>query len=203
MAIYLNDGILSMAPKVLDDRFGPYTSVAEALIAIDPILRFRGLTAGVIEGGELKEYWFRNGTEDEDLIEKLLGGGGGQTRLPPDHEFFLPIGEDSGNAAVGSDVYTFRIPFHGNLIDVMTSVTTSPTGSDMILDVKRNGLSVLSELIQIDEGTESSKNSISPPVITEPDLPEDSEVSVDIIQVGSTSPGSGVKVYLAVNRAGE
>lgn len=203
MAIYLNDGILSMAPKALDDRFGPYTSIAEALIAIEPILRFRGLTAGVIEGGELKEYWFRDGTEDEDLIEKLLGGGGEQTRLPPDHEFFLPIGEDSGNATVGSGVYTFRIPFHGTLIDVMASVTTSPTGSDMILDVKRNGLSVLSELIQIDEGTESSKNSLSPPVITEPDLPEDSEVSVDIIQVGSSSPGSGVKVYLAVNRAGE
>lgn len=34
-------------------------------------------TTGVFTGGLIHEYWFKDGTDDADLVEKLAGGGGG------------------------------------------------------------------------------------------------------------------------------
>lgn len=41
----------------------PYASVAQALLAIDSAVRYRGMTINV----DGKEYWFRDGTGDGDI----------------------------------------------------------------------------------------------------------------------------------------
>lgn len=55
----------------IDELYGPYTSVANALTGVPVVLRQLGRTVGIIEGGTIKEYWFKNGTTDSDLVEKL------------------------------------------------------------------------------------------------------------------------------------
>lgn len=75
MPINLNDNLIVQAPKATDERYGPYSSEVGALSAIEPIIRYRGLTVGVYILGQLKEYWFKDGTLDTDFIEKVVGSG--------------------------------------------------------------------------------------------------------------------------------
>lgn len=55
----------------VDKNYGPYTGLTEACQKINPKLRRNGLTVGIIEEGEITEYWWQNGTLDIDLIPKL------------------------------------------------------------------------------------------------------------------------------------
>lgn len=57
-----------------DSQYGPYNSIGEALTATEN-LRELGRTVGVIENGEILEYWFKEGITDSDLIPKTTGGG--------------------------------------------------------------------------------------------------------------------------------
>ena len=50
MAITLNDNLNVLAPKPLDDRYGPYTGVTHANNTIDNANRYIGLTVGVLTG---------------------------------------------------------------------------------------------------------------------------------------------------------
>ena len=82
MAILLNDNIQIEAGKHIDNKYGPYNDLASVLTTIPSFKRARGLTVGVIEGGLLKEYWFKEGINNNDLVEKTTvtnntGGGVG------------------------------------------------------------------------------------------------------------------------------
>jgi hypothetical protein len=70
MAILLNDNIQIEAGKHIDNKYGPYNDLASVLTTIPSFKRARGLTVGVIEGGLLKEYWFKEGINNNDLVEK-------------------------------------------------------------------------------------------------------------------------------------
>lgn len=68
----------------LDKYYGPYNSVEQALQTLGSETingvnynkRCVGLTIGVLSNGVITEYWFKNGTGDNDLVEKNTGGGG-------------------------------------------------------------------------------------------------------------------------------
>ena len=93
MAVTFNDSIQLNAPKDIDNRKGivvegvltPYTSKSAALL--DPKLtldaRYEGLTVYVRDGGNLAEYWFKDGVLDENFVKKSStpipdGGENGQ-----------------------------------------------------------------------------------------------------------------------------
>lgn len=54
----------------MDSRYGPYSSIREAIYALPKPLRCVGLTIGVKSGNSIIEYWFRNGIEDINLVKK-------------------------------------------------------------------------------------------------------------------------------------
>lgn len=77
MAIILNDNLQIQSNKNIDNRYGPYDSLSTAVSTISGFQRSRGLTIGIIETDLLKEYWFKDGVTDNDLIEKTTSGGAG------------------------------------------------------------------------------------------------------------------------------
>jgi len=54
----------------IDALYGPYNSVEDACNAIPEDLRGYGLTVGVMSGNVVKEYWWKSGTDDSQLVEK-------------------------------------------------------------------------------------------------------------------------------------
>jgi hypothetical protein len=65
--------------ELVDAKYGPYLSTTQCLNLL--LIRDRkiGQTVGIYNGTGLTEYWFRDGIEDADLIEKSTGGAGGDT----------------------------------------------------------------------------------------------------------------------------
>ena len=96
---------------------------------------------------------------------------------------------------------TFRMPFDMTLQGVSASVTTAPTGAALIVDINDGASSVLSTKLSIDATEKTSATAATPAVISDTDLAEDAEITIDIDQVGSTIAGAGLKVRLRGVRA--
>lgn len=60
----------------LDALYGPYQDLLEAKSSVLPVLREKGLTVGVYEGGAVVEYWWKAGTTDADLVLKQASVAG-------------------------------------------------------------------------------------------------------------------------------
>ena len=111
------------------------------------------------------------------------------------------VTEEDANVATGTGLITFRIPYAMTLTGVRASVKTAPTGSTIIVDVNESGSSVLSTKLSIDAGETTSTTAATAPVISDSALADDSEITIDVDQVGSSTAGAGLKVYLLGTRA--
>jgi hypothetical protein len=96
---------------------------------------------------------------------------------------------------------TFRMPCAMTLTGVRASVTTAPTGSTLIVNIKENGTTILSTLLSIDATEKTSTTAATPAVISDSALADDSEITIEITQIGSTVAGAGLKVTLLGTRA--
>lgn len=72
----------------LDFKYGPYSSIAEALSNIPNELRAIGLTVGIRVNSTIQEFWFNGGVRDADLVVKNngSGGGGGEAGKTPEFD---------------------------------------------------------------------------------------------------------------------
>lgn len=76
----INDNFSLRAPKSIDDKYGPvigghtmtYTDIAAANAAIPSAYRYLGLTVLIDTGTENKEYWWKDGVADGDLVLKSI-----------------------------------------------------------------------------------------------------------------------------------
>ena len=101
---------------------------------------------------------------------------------------------------------TFRAPYSLDLTNgyIRASLTTAPTGGDFLINVKINdpanpgnpSVSIFTTLLRIDAGQKTSVTSAIPAVI-DPNkylIPDDTEFTVYVTQVGSGLTGTGLKV---------
>ena len=109
-------------------------------------------------------------------------------------------GED-GNASTGTGKVTFRMPYAMTLTGARSSVKTAPTGSTLEVDVEQNGVSVFASVLSIDSGEKTSTTAAVPVEISTSALTDDSEITINVDQVGSSTAGVGLKVYLIGKRA--
>jgi hypothetical protein len=88
------------------------------------------------------------------------------------------------------------MPYAATLTSVRASVNTSPSGSAIITDIHKNGTTILSTKINIDQNDRTSLTSTTPPVISVPSIADDDELTINIDQVGSVGAGKGLKVVM-------
>lgn len=92
---------------------------------------------------------------------------------------------------------TFRVPSSFTLTEVRASLTTASTGSSVIIDVNLSGVSVFGTTkLSINATHTTSTTASTSPTITTNSFVSNSEITIDIDQVGSTIPGAGLKIYL-------
>jgi hypothetical protein len=92
------------------------------------------------------------------------------------------------------------MPFPATLLAVRNNVNLAPTGSPLIVDINEAGASVLGTKLSIDATETSSTTAASAATISDNNLADDAEISIDIDQIGSTFAGAGLKVSLFVRR---
>lgn len=108
--------------------------------------------------------------------------------------------DESTSLTTGTGKYYFKIPFAFDLSEVRASVNTAPTSSTIIIDINKDGTSILSTKLTIDIDEKSSFTAATSYVISDRVIAEDSEISIDIDQIGSGIAGKGLKVYLLGSR---
>jgi hypothetical protein len=113
----------------------------------------------------------------------------------------VPVGDEGTAITAGTNKVRFRADFTGTLVAVRAGVNTAPTGSTLIVDINKNGASMLGTKLSIDATETSSKTAASAATITTTSITDDDEISIDIDQPGATVAGAGLKVSLFVRRA--
>lgn len=104
--------------------------------------------------------------------------------------------DESTALTAGTAKVTFRMPFAFTLTAVRASLTTAQaSGSIFTVDINEAGATILSTKITIDNTEKTSTAAAAPPVVSDLNLADDAEVTVDIDQVGDGT-AAGLKVYL-------
>ena len=100
----------------------------------------------------------------------------------------------------GTAKATFRMPQAATITAVRASVTTAPAGSVLTVDVNKedSGLtSLLSTKLTIDAGEKTSTTAAAAPAfIADTSVADDTEMTIDIDTIGSSTAGAGLKVTI-------
>jgi hypothetical protein len=116
----------------------------------------------------------------------------------------IACSDESTALTAGTAKVTFRMPFAMRLnagnAGVKMNVNTAPTGATIIVNIKESGTTILSTKCSIDAGALTSIGATSTVVISDVDLANDAQMTIDIDQVGSSVAGKGLKVYLTGQR---
>lgn len=106
------------------------------------------------------------------------------------------VSDETTALTSGTNKLTFRMGYTMTLTAVRASLTTAQTsGAIFTVDINVNGASVLSTKITIDNTEKTSTTAAIPPVIGTTFLPDDSEITIDIDQVGDGT-AKGLKIAL-------
>lgn len=111
-------------------------------------------------------------------------------------ELGLAVSDESTDLATGTAKLTFRMPHAMTLTEVRANVNTAPVGATITVDINEGGTSILSTKLTIDASEKTSTTAAAAAVISDTALADDAEMTVDIDQVGSTTAGKGLKVWL-------
>ena len=109
-------------------------------------------------------------------------------------ELVIACSDETTDLTTGTAKVTFRMPYNMKLTDVRASVGTAPTGATIIVDINEGGSTILSTELTIDATEKTSTTASVPVVISDDDLADDAEITIDIDQIGSTIAGAGLKV---------
>lgn len=148
-------------------------------------------------------------------VEQYAANGGGTSYTNPPlatmkwstpselvtQSLIVAASDETTDLTTGTAKSTFRMPYAFTLSAVRASVTTAPTGSTIIVNIKESGTTILSSRITIDPTTKTSVTAAAQPVISDTALADDAEITVDIDQVGSTVAGTGLKITLIGTKA--
>ena len=110
--------------------------------------------------------------------------------------YVLSFGDISTTCAIKANADYMRLPYGFRLTEVRASLFTVADGV-VTADIKENGVSVLSTLLTIDATEKTSTTAEVPAVISDAELLDDSEITIDITTIGGAgNQGVGLKVYL-------
>lgn len=104
-----------------------------------------------------------------------------------------PIFSKQGSLAVVLGQHRFYAERNGTVSSVRASVGTPATGSSILIDVQKNGVTILSTPISIPSGEYTALGTISSSSVTAGDY-----FSVNINGVGSVTTGANLTVTLAI-----
>lgn len=115
--------------------------------------------------------------------------------------FIVACSDELSDLSSGAAKVTLRLPFAITGTEVQASVNTAPTSGGIVVDINKNSSTILSTKLTIDATEETSLTAASSAVISDTTWTSSDEFTIDIDQVGSSTPGKGLKVTMIGKRA--
>lgn len=111
----------------------------------------------------------------------------------------IPISDEATAITTGTAKVTFRMPFAMHLTDVRASLTAASSSGTPTFDINEGGASILSTKLTVDASETTSTTAATPAVISDPDLADAAEITIDVDVAGTGAKGA--KIYLIGTRA--
>ena len=112
-------------------------------------------------------------------------------------ELGMACSDEATALTTGAAKLTFRMPHAMTLTEVRASVTTAPVGSTIIVDINDGGTTIMAATkLSIDASVKTSTTAAAAAVLSDTALADDAEITVDIDQIGSSTAGAGLKIWL-------
>lgn len=112
----------------------------------------------------------------------------------------LACSDEVTDLIAGPNKLTIMIPYAITITSVFASLSVAPSGSSFVIDMNQAGVSFLSTKLSIDASEKSSNTAAIPYVLTNAIIPAYTEITIDIDQIGSVTPGKGLKVFIIANK---
>jgi hypothetical protein len=145
-----------------------------------------------------KQDTLTSGTNIKTINSTSILGSG---NIATPFELVVAASDETTALTTGTAKITFRMPRAITLTSVRASLTTAQaSGSIFTIDINENGTSILSTKITIDNTEKTSTTAATPPVISDVNLADDAEMTIDIDQIGNGT-AKGLKVMLIGNYA--
>lgn len=108
----------------------------------------------------------------------------------------LAASDETSSLTTGTGKIKFRMPYAMTVSAVRASLSTAQTsGSILTIDINDSGTTILSTKLTIDNGEKTSTTAAAAAVISDTELADDAEISIDIDQVGDGT-AKGLKITL-------
>lgn len=149
--------------------------------------------------------WLVKGiTAHTELTDKEVGGvidhaDGSVTLAKLGNDISVPrtlVWHLGGNVVEGNEQGpTFRLKRAATVVNVDLHVKTAPVGAALIVDIKKDGVSLFTVLPEIDAGSTTEDGNH---VFADTALGAGSEIRADVIQVGTTTAGADLTIQLHI-----
>lgn len=106
----------------------------------------------------------------------------------------IAVSDETTNLTTGAAKMTFRMPFAFTLTGVRSSLSTLSTSGLVTVGINETGSTILSTDLSIDANEKTSTTATTAAVISDPNLADDAEITIDIDAAGTGA--RGLKVYL-------
>jgi len=103
--------------------------------------------------------------------------------------FTVAVSDETTTITTGTAKITFRMPAAVTLSDVRASLTTVSSSGLPTVDINEGGATILSTKITIDVSEFTSVDAAAPPVISDANIADDAEMTIDIDVAGTGAAG--------------
>lgn len=163
------------------------------------ITKLNGIATGATANStdaQLRDRTTHTGTQTASTISDFNSAADARVALKTEC-LIIAASDETTNLTTGTAKVTFRMPYAFTLTAIRASLTTAQaSGSDLIVDVNENGTTLMTtNKLRFDNTEKTTTTSANPPTLTDTALADDSEITVDIDQVG-TAGAKGLKIYL-------
>jgi hypothetical protein len=187
------------------------TSPAAGALLVNSSLRsptvsattYLNLPSGVAtwNASALRGFTVSSTTPTNNRVLTYVSAASAWNPQPLPAEIGVACSDETTNLTSGTAKATFRMPYAMTLTSVRANVNTAPVGSTILVDVNKNGSTIFSTRVSIDASEKTSVTAATPFVLSTTSLADDDEITVDIDQVGSSTAGKGLKIWLIGTRA--
>lgn len=134
-------------------------------------------------------------------VLKSAGSTGATVWGYPTESLIVAASDETTALTTGAGKVTFRMPYAFTVTAVRASLTTAQsTGSIITIDINESGTSILGTKLTIDNTEKTSTTAATAATITDANLADDAEITVDIDTIGDGT-AKGLKIYLIGTRA--
>jgi hypothetical protein len=132
----------------------------------------------------------------QERVDEALAGAEDKVEV-----LMIAVSDETTAITAGVAKITFRMPFAMvlNANGVRGSLNVASSATAPVIDVNEAGATILSTKLSIDVGEKTSVTAAVPAVISDVNLADDAEMTIDIDTAGTGA--KGLKLYLIGTRA--